>query len=156
MGHVQLLHCEAANQKRAVWKQFKCNMTITWLIANEISLMQIITAATLYSNYEFYDAMASLDDVLSSPYSWLNIQWGLWRGYNSRNQTYWCCHVRKCKQKWQCMQEQWESGNYVMSRQSLTFSLGNNFTFKSQNSTRSGQICIRLFLLLVHLFPQLN
>jgi len=61
MGHVQLLHCEVANQKRALWKQFKCNMTITRLIANEISLMQIIIAATLYSNYEFYNAMASTE-----------------------------------------------------------------------------------------------
>jgi len=29
----------------------------------------IIIAATLYSSYEFYNAMASLDDVVSSPYS---------------------------------------------------------------------------------------
>jgi len=32
----------------------------------------IIVVTTLYRNNEFYDAMTSLDDVLSSPYSWLN------------------------------------------------------------------------------------
>ena len=55
------------------------------------------------------------------------------------NYEFYDAMARKCKRKWRYMQEQWESGNYVMSRQSLTFfvQLGNNYTCNSQNSIYS-------------------
>ena len=121
-----------------------------WLGPHTLELVPtpLVIATTLYSNHEFYDATASLDDVLSSPYSWLNIQ-GFDKVTISETKLNGVAMLQNASESGSARKSNgrvvimWWADNH------LHFSLGNNYTFNSQNSTR-------LFLLLAHLFPQLN